>query len=66
MGTSVSAIRLEKITAVATVMPNSPNKRPMLPPMKDRGTNTATSTSVVAMTAKPISRLPSRQANSVG
>ena len=38
----------------------------MLPGMNDTGRMTATSTIVVAMTAKPISRLPSVAASSVG
>ncbi len=66
IGTSVSATRLEKATAAASEMPNSPNSRPSLPGMKEIGTNTATSTTVVATTAKPISRLPSMAANSAG
>ncbi len=64
MGTSVSATRPEKAMAAASEMPNSPNSRPRLPGMKEIGTNTATSTMVVAMTAKPISRLPSTAASS--
>ena len=66
MGTSVSAIRLEKPTAAASEMPNSPNTAPMLPGMNEIGRITATSTSVVAITAKPISRPPFVAARSVG
>ena len=58
IGVSVSATNAENPTAAATVTPNSPNNRPVSPVMNDTGTNTAISTSVVAMTAKPISREP--------
>ena len=51
----VSATNAENPTAAATVTPNSPNRRPVSPVMNDTGTNTAISTSVVAMTANPIS-----------
>jgi len=47
-------------------MPNSPNIRPMFPGMNDTGRITAIRTSVVAMTANPISRLPFVAARSVG
>ena len=61
-GVSVSAISEEKSTAAASVRPNSRNSRPIAPGRKEIGTNTDTSTSVVAITAKPISRLPSSAA----
>ena len=41
-------------------------QRPVLPVMKASGTNTAISVQVVAMTAKPISRAPSKEASSGG
>ena len=66
IGTSVSDTSAEKPIAAAIVMPNSPNSRPMLPGMNEIGRNTAISTSVVATTAKPISRLPSTAASSGG
>jgi hypothetical protein len=66
MGMSVSATRLEIPTAAATATPNSRNSRPTLPWMKEMGRNTETSTRVVAMTAKPISRLPFTAASSGG
>ena len=58
IGVSDSATNAEKPTAAATVTPNSPNRRPVSPVMNDTGTNTAISTSVVEITAKPISREP--------
>ena len=66
MGVSDSATKAENPTAAATVTPNSPNSRPISPLMKEMGTNTAISTSVVAMTAKPISREPLMAASAGG
>ena len=66
IGVSVSATSAENPTAAATVTPNSPNSRPSVPPMYETGMNTAISTSVVAMTAKPISRLPFTALSSAG
>ena len=66
IGVSDSATNAEKPTAAATVTPNSPNNRPVSPVMNDTGTNTAISTSVVAMTAKPISREPLMDASTGG
>ena len=66
MGVSESATNAEKPTAAATVTPNSPNNRPVSPVMKDTGTKTAISTSVVAMTANPISREPLMDARTGG
>ena len=66
IGVKVSATSDENSTAAATVMPNSRNSWPTLPCRNEIGTNTATSTSVVAITAKPISRLPSTAAISGG
>ena len=45
--------------AAAEVRPNDDMKRPTMPPMKPTGRNTASSDRVVAMTARPISRVPS-------
>ena len=59
---SVSATNPEIRTATARVTPNSLNSRPTDPVRKASGTNTATSVIVVAMTAKPISLLPSNAA----
>ena len=61
-GVSVRATSDENSTAAARVRPNSRNSRPIAPGRKEMGTNTDTSTSVVAITAKPISRLPSSAA----
>ena len=49
-------------TATATVMPNWKKNRPMMPLMNATGTNTATIANVVAITARPISSVPSRAA----
>ena len=66
MGVSDKATKAEKPTAAATVTPNSPNSLPVSPLMNEMGTNTAMSTSVVAMTAKPISRDPLIEASTGG
>jgi len=66
MGLRLNATSPEKATAAATEMPNSRNSRPVLPPRNDSGTNTAISTSVVDMTAKPICRAPCTAARSGG
>jgi hypothetical protein len=58
MGVSVSATTAENTTAAATDTPNSPNSLPTLPCRYEMGRKTATSTRVVATTAKVISRLP--------
>ena len=63
MGVSVSAISPENKTDAARAMPNSVNSLPVLPPMKDSGRKTETSTRVVAITAKAISREPSKEAS---
>ena len=63
MGVSVSAISPENKTDAASAMPNSVNNRPVFPPMKDSGKKTETNTSVVAITAKAISRDPSKEAS---
>ncbi len=58
MGVSVRATKPEMTTEPATAMPNSLNSRPVEPLRKASGVNTATSEIVVAITAKPISRVP--------
>ena len=59
MGVSVKdTIRLIAIAAAA-VSPNDDMKRPTMPPRKPTGRNTASSDIVVAITASPISRVPS-------
>ena len=66
IGVSVRATTPEKKMAAASWMANSRNRRPVLPVMKARGTKTAISVAVVAMTAKPISRAPSNEARRGG
>ncbi len=62
IGVSVNdTIRLIAIAAAA-VSPNDDMNRPMMPPRNPTGTNTASSAMVVAMTARPISRVPSMAA----
>ena len=58
IGVSVSATKPETITAPASVSANSPNSRPVRPGVKASGANTAASVSVIATTAKLISRTP--------
>ena len=58
IGVSVSATNPETTTDPATAMPNSLNSLPVDPFRNARGVNTATSEMVVAITAKPISRVP--------
>ena len=53
----------ETAIANAAVNPNDDMKRPTMPPMKPTGTNTAISDSVVAITARPISFVPSMAAS---
>jgi hypothetical protein len=62
MGESVRATKVEMITAEASVTPNSLKSRPVVPVRKASGTNTATSATEVATTAKPISFIPSKDA----
>ena len=64
IGVRVSAITPENRTEAARAKPNSVKSRPVLPPIKESGTKTEISTRVVAMTAKAISREPSRDARS--
>ena len=66
IGVSVRATTPEKKIAAASVMANSRNSLPVLPVMKASGTNTAIRVAVVAMTAKPISRAPSKDASRGG
>ncbi len=56
---SVSATMPEMSTAPPTATPNSLNSRPVAPVRKSSGENTATSATVVAITAVVISRVPS-------
>ncbi|MND70661.1 hypothetical protein D3C80_621720 [compost metagenome] len=61
-GVRVSATREEKSTASDSRIANSVKSRPTMPSMKAMGTNTITSTAVVATTAKPTSRVPCQAA----
>ena len=58
MGESVSATKPETTTAPARASANSANRRPVRPGVKASGAYTAASVSVMATTAKPISRAP--------
>ena len=58
IGVSVSATNPDTSTAPASVSANSLNRRPVRPGVKASGANTAASVSVIAMTAKLISRTP--------
>ena len=62
IGVSVSANSVETMTAAAIVNANSENRRPISPCNILSGTNTATKTSVVAITAKAICRVPRKAA----
>ena len=62
IGSSVKETNSEISTAAETMMPNWKKKRPMMPPMKATGRNTATMQKVVASTASPISLVPSSAA----
>ena len=57
-GVSDSASTLENTTAAAIVTANSPKMTPMLSVRNMMGVKTATSTAVVAMTAKATWRVP--------
>src|SRR5204863_4453905 len=58
VGVSVNETRSETAIANDDVNPNEDMKRPTMPAMKPTGRKTASSDSVVAVTAKPISRVP--------
>ena len=58
MGVSVKETSSETAMANAEVKPNELMNRPTMPPMKPTGRNTASSESVVAITARPISLVP--------
>ena len=62
IGSSVNDTNSEISTAAETMTPNWKKKRPMMPPMKATGRNTATMQKVVASTANPISLVPSMAA----
>ncbi len=57
-GAKVNATKEEQTTAAAIVKANSLNNRPLVPPEKPTGKNTAINTTVVAITAKTTSPTP--------
>src|ERR1019366_10052677 len=59
IGVRVKETRSETAMAKAEVKPKELMKRPTIPPMKPTGRNTASRESVVAITARPISLVPS-------
>ena len=63
MGVSVSDTKAETMTVMATVMANSRNRRPTMPPMSSSGMKTATSERLMEMMVKPISPAPLRAAS---
>ena len=62
IGSSVKLTNSDTSTATATVTPNGKKNLPMIPFMNATGTNTAQIASVVAITARPISSVPSSDA----
>ena len=59
IGVMVKDTSSETAIANEAVNPKDDMKRPTMPPMNPMGRNTAISDSVVAITARPISRVPS-------
>jgi hypothetical protein len=59
IGVSVNDTINDTAMANDEVKPNEDMKRPTMPAMNPTGRNTASSESVVAVTASPISRVPS-------
>ncbi len=62
VGVSVKDTSSETAIANDAVNPNEDMKRPTMPAMKPTGRNTASKDNVVAVTAMPISRVPSMAA----
>ena len=58
MGVVVSETSSEMPTATLSVIANSRNRRPTMPPISRIGMNTATSEVLIEITVKPISRAP--------
>ena len=58
IGSSVKLTNSDTTTATATVMPNGKKNLPTMPFMNATGTNTAQIANVVAITARPISSVP--------
>ena len=63
IGSSVKLTKSETSTATATVTPNGKKNLPMIPFMNATGTNTAQIAKVVAITARPISLVPTLAAS---
>ena len=62
MGVVVRETTSETSMATDSVIANSRNKRPMMPPISRMGMNTAHSDMLMARTVKPISRAPRKAA----
>ena len=58
IGVSVSDTTQETTTAIVTVMANSRNSRPTMPPISSSGMNTAISEKLIETMVKPISPAP--------
>ena len=58
IGVNVKETSSDTAIAKADVKPNELMNRPTIPPMNPTGRNTASSESVVAITARPISSVP--------
>ena len=63
IGASVSETSAETAMAAVTVSANSRNTRPMIPPIRRSGINTATSERLIDSTVNAISREPLRAAS---
>ena len=62
----MSDTKAETAIAAVTVMENSRNSRPTIPPISNSGMNTATSDRLIESTVKPISREPFSAASNGG
>ncbi len=58
MGARINDTSAETAIAAVTVMENSRNSRPTMPPINSSGMNTATRETLIDSTVKPISREP--------
>ena len=58
IGVSVSETKADSTTADETVMANSRNSRPTMPPISSSGMNTAISETLIETMVKPISPAP--------
>ena len=65
MGVRVSEMTADITTAMLTVMANSRNSRPTMPPSSSSGMNTAIRETLMETMVKPISPAP-RRAASIG